>query len=149
MKPLTVQVELSIRKPVKHVFKAALTPVPFFLKRASGPMKAGQKITWEFQEFPGGFPVFVRQVVRNKRIRFEWPRDNGQNLNTVEFHFKRFGPKITTMVISESGWPDTKKWRVTSYRNVQGWMHMACSLKAYLEYGVNLRQGSFVHMTFR
>ena len=29
----------------------------------------------------------------------------------------------------------------TSYGNAGGWMHMMCSLKAYLEYGINLRAG--------
>ena len=28
-----------------------------------------------------------------------------------------------------------------SYDNCGGWMHMSCCLKAYLEYGINLRAG--------
>jgi len=27
--------------------------------------------------------------------------------------------------------------------NSQGWMNMACCLKAWLEYGINLRKGMF------
>ncbi|ALO24786.1 hypothetical protein LEP1GSC137_2235 [Leptospira borgpetersenii str. Noumea 25] len=30
-----------------------------------------------------------------------------------------------------------------SYMNCQGWMNMSCCLKAYLEYGINLRKGFF------
>ena len=28
-----------------------------------------------------------------------------------------------------------------SYGNAGGWMHMMCCLKAFLEYGINLREG--------
>ena len=30
-----------------------------------------------------------------------------------------------------------------SYGNCQGWMQMLCALKAYLEHGINLREGMF------
>ena len=31
-----------------------------------------------------------------------------------------------------------------SYDNCYGWTQMLCALKAYLEYGINLRQGMFI-----
>lgn len=147
MEKITVKVELSIGKPVKEVFEAALNPVPFFVKKTSGPMKEGATLTWEFAELPKGFPVIVRKVTPGKLIKFEWPRDEKEN-NTVEFNFKPFNENVTTVFISESGWPETDQGRESSYRNCMGWMHMACSLKAHLEYGINLRKGSFVHMKF-
>ena len=148
METITVKVELSIKKPVDRVFAAVLTPEPFFVKKASGPLKEGATVTWEFPEMSKGFEVQVQKVMPDKRIRFAWPRGEGKEMNTVEFTFKPFNESITTVFISESGWPDTEPWREASYRNCQGWMHMACSLKAYLEYGINLREGSFVHMKF-
>lgn len=147
MENITVKVELSIGKPVREVFQSVLKPVPYFLKKASGPMKEGAEVTWEFEELPKGFPVQVRRVVPDSLIRFEWPEEGGRT-TSVEFTFKPFSADITTVYISESGWPDTKEGREASYRNCQGWMHMACSLKAYLEHGINLRKGSFVHMKF-
>ena len=148
MKKITVKVNLSIGKPVKEVFEAVLTPVPYFVKKASGSMKEGAKVVWEFEELAKGFPIQVRKVVPNKLIQFEWPQGKGKEMNSVEFNFKPFSKNATTIFISESGWPDTEKWREASYRNCQGWTHMACSLKAYLEYGINLRKGSFVHVKF-
>ena len=148
MKTITVKVELSIGKPIKKVFAAVLNPVPFFLKKASGPMKTGEEIVWEFAELPKGFSIHVCKVVPNKMIQFEWPRGQGKEMNVVEFSFKSFNKNTTTVFISETGWPQTEKCRQMSYRNCQGWMHMACSLKAYLEYGINLRKGSFIHMKF-
>jgi uncharacterized protein YndB with AHSA1/START domain len=148
MKTITVKVELSISKPLGPVFEAVLKPAPFFIKKASGPMKEGAKIDWEFEEVPQGFSIQVRKIVPNELIRFEWPRGEGGEMNRVEFSFKPFSSEVTTVYISESGWPEDEKGREASYRNCMGWTHMACSLKAYLEYGVNLRKGSFVHMKF-
>ncbi len=148
MKTITVQVDLSIGKPVQEVFEAVLYPVPYFIKKASGPLKEGAEVVWEFAELAKGFSVQVRKVVPHKLIQFEWPRGEGKQMNSVEFRFKPYSDKVATVFITESGWPATEKWREMSYGNCRGWMHMACSLKAYLEYGINLRQGSFVHMKF-
>ena len=142
------KVELSVGKPVKKVFESVLNPVPYFVKKASGPMKEGAEIVWEFEEIPKGFPIRVRKVVADKLIRFEWPRGEGGEMNTVEFNFEPLGGDAATVFISESGWPRDEKGREDSYRNCQGWMHMACSLKAHLEHGINLRKGSFAHMKF-
>lgn len=147
-KAITVKVELSIGKPVRKVFKAVLEPVPYFVKKTSGPMKEGADISWEFPEFPQGFFIRVRKIVPDKLIRFDWPRGEGDEMNRVEFIFKPFGKNAATVFVSETGWPDRPKWREASYRNCMGWMHMICSLKAYLEYGVNLRKGAFTHMKF-
>ena len=144
---ITITAELSIGKPVAEVFEAVLNPIPYFLKKAGGPLKEGSMVIWEFAELPKGFPVTGRQIVPNQLIRFTWPRDE-RAVNTVEFTFKPFNEKTTTVFISESGWPDDAQGRAASYRNCMGWTHMLCSLKAWLEYHVNLRTGSFVHMKF-
>jgi hypothetical protein len=48
----------------------------------------------------------------------------------------------STMVqISESGWRDSPEDINSSHGNAGGWMHMMCCMKAYLEYGINLRAG--------
>lgn len=148
MKTITVKVELSIGKSVTEVFKAVLNPVPYFVRKTSGPIKTGAEVLWEFAELANPFPIYVHSVVPNKLIQFKWPRGQGTDRNWVEFNFKPFSESVTTVFISESGWPDIEKWREPSYRNCMGWTHMACSLKAYLEHGINLRTGSFVHMKF-
>ena len=63
METITVRVELSIGKPVREVFEAALNPVPFFVHKTSGPMKEGAEVMWEFQEMPKGFPIQVQNVL--------------------------------------------------------------------------------------
>ncbi len=102
MEPITIKVELSIGKPANDVFEAVLNPVPYFVKKASGRMQEGTEIVWEFEELPKGFPIHVRTVMPNTLIRFDWPRDDGQEMNSVEFTFKPFSETVTTVFVSES-----------------------------------------------
>jgi hypothetical protein len=45
------------------------------------------------------------------------------------------------VLIRETGWrPDYASVEI-SYGNAGGWMHMMSCLKAFLEYGINLRAG--------
>jgi hypothetical protein len=47
--------------------------------------------------------------------------------------------------IAEEGWRNTEAGSRHPMATVQGWMQDAglCALKAYLEYGINLREGMF------
>ena len=148
------EVQLKIRKPVEEVFEAVVDPKKlsgYFTKTASGRLAEGQTVMWSFAEVPGEeTPVKVRQVVKNERIVFEWPAAEGSydtkveksGYDTkVEMVFKPLEGGATMVQIRESGWRDTPKGIESSYGNCSGWMHMACCLKGYLEYGVNLRAG--------
>ena len=143
MKP-TFEVQLKIRKPVAEVFEAVVDPKKlssYFTKTASGRLAAGQTVMWSFPEFEGEFPVKVREVVANDRIVLEWEAEEGGYDTRIEMAFKPLDDGATMVQIRESGWRETPKGVESSYRNCGGWMHMACCLKAYLEYGVNLRAG--------
>jgi len=48
------------------------------------------------------------------------------------------------VTITEEGWHETEGGLRASYGNCQGWMQMLCAMKAYLEYGINLREGMFI-----
>ncbi len=141
------QVQLKIQKPVAEVFEGVVNPQKlsgYFTKTASGRMVEGSTVMWSFPEFEGEFPVKVRQVVQNERIVFEWEASERGYDTRVEMVFKPLEGQATMVQISESGWRDTPKGIESSYGNASGWMHMACSLKAYLEYGINLRAGGVV-----
>ena len=141
---LKFQVQLKIRKPVAEVFDAVVNPKKlsgYFVETASGPLAAGKTVKWKFPEFPDEFDVVVREVVKDDRIVFEWPAGEGDANTRVEMVFKPLDAENTMVQISESGWQDTAKGRERAYGNAGGWMHMAACLKAYLEYGINLREG--------
>jgi uncharacterized protein YndB with AHSA1/START domain len=138
------EVQLKIQKPVADVFDAVVDPKKlsgYFTRTASGPLAEGMTVMWTFPEFPDETPVKVRQVVKDQRIVLEWPAAEGGYDTKVEMVFKPLEGGATMVQISESGWRDSAKGIESSYGNCGGWMHMACCLKAYLEYDINLRAG--------
>jgi uncharacterized protein YndB with AHSA1/START domain len=137
------QVQLKIRKPVAEVFDGVVNPeklTVYFIQTASGPLTEGPTVKWKFAEVAEPLDVVVRQVVKNERIVFEWPAAGGYNTR-VEMVFKALDEHDTMVQISEAGWRTDAEGVKSSHGNAGGWMHMMCCLKAYLEYGINLRAG--------
>ena len=137
------QVQLKMRKPAAQVFEAVVNPEKlssYFVQAASAPLRAGTTVKWKFAEFPGEHDVIVREVVADQRVVLEWDRPDGGKIQ-VEMAFQALDAGATMVQISESGWRDTPEDIRASHGNAGGWMHMMCCLKAYLEYGINLRAG--------
>ena len=142
MKP-KFQVQLKIQKPLAEVFDAVVRPehlTRYFVQEASGPLVEGATVKWKFAEVPEPFDVIVRQVVPSQRIVFEWPIDD-KSRSRVEMEFTALDAGSTMVQISESGWDESEKGFESAFGNAGGWMHMMCCMKAYLEYGINLRAG--------
>ena len=158
---LRFTVQTKIQKPVAEVFDAVYNPAKlsryFTTGGASGPLDEGTTVIWQFADFPGEAPVRVKQVVPNQLIAFEWDAGEGveepdgtkravayqQIVCRVEMKFEALDDASTMVSISESGWPESQKGLDLSYGNCQGWTQMACCLKAFVEYGINLRQGAY------
>lgn len=144
---LRFRVHARIRKPVAEVFDAVRAPEKlsgyFTTGGASAPLDEGTTVTWDFADFPGAFPVHVRTVVPNERIVLEWAAADGGYDTRVEMEFEALDEQSTLVRITESGWQETPQGLESSYGNCMGWSQMLCCLKAYLEYGINLRQGMY------
>ena len=143
MTTLKFQVQLKIRKPVAEVFEAVVDPKKlssYFLERSSGRLEPGAKLKWKFAEMDRELDVVVDAVEKNRRITFAWPASGGFDTR-VEMTFRELDGGDTMVQISESGWPDDEEGREGSHGNAGGWMHMLACLKAWLEYGINLREG--------
>lgn len=155
---LKFQVQTRINKPRSEVFDAVYDPKKlsgyFTTGGASGPLAEGTTVYWSFAEVPGQYPVIVKKVVPGERIIFEWeaseydefdhsnpPPSAGYN-TTVEMVFESVTQESTLVKISEWGWRETPQGLTSSYGNCHGWTHMGMCLKAWLEYGINLRAGS-------
>ena len=137
------QVQLKIRKPVAEVFDAVINPAKltgYFLQTSSGPLAEGATVKWKFAEANAALDVVVGQVIKDQKIVFDWPH-NGGGTTQVVMVFKPMDADTTMVQISEGGWPETAEGSKASYGNAGGWMHMLACLKAYLEYGINLRAG--------
>ena len=144
---LKFQVKGIINKPISDVFAGIYDPEKisqyFTTGGASAPLDEGTTVSWDFADFPGAFPVEVKKMVKDSLITIAWDSNEPGRKNLVEFKFAKLKDGRTEVSISESGWQVNQKSLVASYMNCQGWMHMLCSLKVYLEYGIQLRKGFF------
>jgi uncharacterized protein YndB with AHSA1/START domain len=157
---LTFKVSARIAKPVAEVFEAIVNPAElsryFTTGGAEGRLETGVTVTWDFHDFPGAFPVWVVEVVPDNRIVLQWEASedapsegdeavaaSGGYRTTVTMTFEPLDDGRTLVSISEEGWRETEAGLKASYGNCQGWMQMLCALKAYKEYGINLREGMF------
>ena len=144
---LRFQVYGKIQKPVGDVFDAVVNPKKlsryFTTGGASGPLVAGSTVTWDFADFPGAFPVHVREVVPHRLIVLQWKAADGDYDTTVRMEFEPLDDDSTLVRISESGWQQTQKGLDSSYGNCMGWTQMLCCLKVWAEQGTNLREFFF------
>jgi uncharacterized protein YndB with AHSA1/START domain len=147
---LKFQVQTKIQKPVAEVFDAVQNPEKlngyFTNGGASAPLVEGATVEWAFEDTPGEkmgpFPVKVKKVVPNESITFEWEGAPGRD-TLVEISFEATSPSETLVKISESGWNENQDELNRSYSNCMGWSQMLSALKAYVEYGINLRKGAY------
>ena len=147
---LKFQVQTKIQKPVAEVFDAVRNPEKlsgyFTNGGASAPLVEGTTVEWAFEDTPGEkmgpFPVKVKKVVPNKSIVFEWEGAPGRD-TLVEMSFEETASDETLVKISESGWQENQDELNRSYSNCMGWSQMVSALKAFVEYGINLRKGAY------
>jgi uncharacterized protein YndB with AHSA1/START domain len=147
---LKFQVQTKIQKPVEEVFDAVQNPDKlsgyFTNGGASAPLNEGTIVEWAFADNPDeeklAFPVEVKQVVKNELIVLEWEGAPGRQTR-VEMKFEKDGPNETIVRISESGWNENQDDLNRSYGNCMGWSQMLSALKAYTEYGIDLRKGAY------
>lgn len=138
---LTAKASLQIQKPVSEVFEAIVNPdymTKYFISESSGRMETGKELTWEFGDFPGKFPVKVIEVHPNSFISFVWDEETIVKI-TLESQ-----PDNSTVVKITEGEKELNeenlKWLIG---NSFGWGNFLDCMKAYLEYGINLRKGAF------
>ena len=147
---LKFQVQTKIQKPLADVYDAVYNPDKlsgYFTNGGAGaPLDDSTTVEWSFADTPGQeikFPVTVVKTIPNELIVLEWQsRTDGGNTR-VEMKFEQDGPDATIVRISESGWDETPDDLNRSYGNCMGWSQMLSALKAFTEYGINLRKGAY------
>jgi uncharacterized protein YndB with AHSA1/START domain len=145
---LEIETAIQILKTPHEVFEAIVDPVKmsnYFISRGSGRLEEGKVIIWRFPEFDLEFPVKVDRVEKDRYVSFRWESDGIDLL--VEMTLTPRDPGSTVVRITEGKrQPDEAglKWL---QGNTQGWANFLACLKAYLEYGINLRKGAFDFMT--
>ena len=162
---LKFRVAARIARPVHEVFEAVADPQKlsryFTTGGAKGRLETGATVTWDFHDFPGAFPVEVVEVVPDEKIVLRWDASEGEPPNlpdnpprsematakyktTVTMTFSPLDNDTRTLVeIREEGWRENQGALEASYGNCQGWSQMLAALKAWVEYGINLREGMY------
>jgi len=148
---LKFEVAGRIARPVEEVFEAIVDPGTlsryFTTGGAEGRIEPGATVSWSFHDFPGAFPVEVVEVEKNKRIVLRWEvdeQDPSAKYDTiVTMRFEALEDGRTLVSIGEEGWRETPAGLKASYGNCMGWSQMLCAMKAWVEHGINLREGMY------
>jgi uncharacterized protein YndB with AHSA1/START domain len=144
---LEIKVALQISKSPAEVFEAIVDPEKmknYFISNSTGKMEEGKTLYWEFPEFDMKFPVRIGKIENNKYISYHWDMDEHEHL--VEMTLSAVENKSTVVTITEKARKNDEtgiKWLMG---NTEGWANFLACLKAYLEYGINLRKGGFDYM---
>ena len=142
---LEIKAGLKILKPREEVFEAIVDPKKmsgYFISSSSGRMESGKTLIWQFPEFDMQFPVGVETVEPPGFIAYYWSDPDGSETK-VEFTLRAVDDNSTFVSIIEKSRENDEKGIAWLRRNTEGWANFLACLKAYLEYGINLRKGAF------
>lgn len=130
--------QMIIRQPVEKVFEAFIDPAitqNFWFTKGTGKLEVGKKVTWEWEMYDVTTPVIAKEIVKNKKIVFDWDEDP----KTVEFNFKTLQDGSTYVTVTECGYKETgDELLAVIKRSTGGFTVVLDGLKAYLEHDIKL-----------
>ena len=141
-------VRTKINKPVAEVFQAVVDAeimTRYFTDSVSSDLIPGQEVQWTWDHY-GTNPVFVKTVTPHSLIEItldsrNWEKTTDEAYEVlVSMEFEELDERTTMVSISESGWRNDAAGYKGSHDNCGGWQDMLCCLKAFLEYGIDLRK---------
>jgi len=147
MEKLTAKASIQIQKPIHEVFEAIVDPNKmshYFINGSTGRLETGKTIDWTFPEFAESFPVTGKTIEADSYISFDWSGGTAGQL--VEIHLSTYGDSATVVKITEHEMNNDKDGILIMMRQTEGWANFLACLKAYLEYGINLRTAAFDFM---
>jgi uncharacterized protein YndB with AHSA1/START domain len=149
MTPSTLEIKtcIQIQKPSHDVFEAIVDPSimsNYFISKGSGRMEEGKQIMWRFPEFDMEFPVRIGKTETNKYISYYWEVDQLELL--VEITLASAAENDTLVTVAEKSRDNDEAGIRWLKGNTEGWANFLACLKAWLEYGINLRKGAFDYL---
>ncbi len=135
---------IQIQKPVEEVFEGIVNPekmTKYFISESNGKLETGKDLIWKFPEFDDKFPIKEIKLETNRSISFVWDPET-----VVKITLEKLPDNSTIVRVNENGKElneDNLKWAL---ENSGGWANFLACLKAYLEYGIQLRKGAFDFM---
>ena len=141
---LICQAAIQIQKPVNEVFENIVNPdkmTNYFIGTSSGRMENGVTLIWTFPEFDEKCPVSDIRLISEQLIEFKW--DVG---TVVRIELKEQPDKSTLVRVTEDGRDNDEAGLKWFSGNTEGWANFLACLKAFSEYGINLRKGAFDYL---
>jgi uncharacterized protein YndB with AHSA1/START domain len=141
---IKAKVQMGILKPVSEVFEAIVDPEKmskYFISSSTGMMESGKNLTWTWPDFDGEIQIKVGKIEKDKIVSFEWGGSGNNCVVVISLEAK--SENKTLVIVTESDWPADYKGAKQCMGQVEGWTNFLCCLKAYLEYGINLRVGAY------
>ena len=141
---LIAKATIQIQKPIEEVFEGIVKPekmTNYFISESSGRMETGKELIWKFPEFPVEVPIKNIQIEINHSISYVWDPKT-----VVKIILEEQPDKSTVIKVTEDGKTYNEanlKWAIG---NTEGWANFLACMKAYLEYGIQLRKGAFDFM---
>jgi uncharacterized protein YndB with AHSA1/START domain len=120
----------------------------YFIAESTGRMEEGNELVWKFPEFEDKVPVKVLKAEPGKLIAYEWDGPEDRKLK-VEMTLTEQPGGATLVHITEGKMENDAAGIKWLSGNTEGWANFLACLKAYLEYGINLRKGAFDFMKAR
>jgi uncharacterized protein YndB with AHSA1/START domain len=142
--PLVIETKIQISAPPGVVFEAIVDPSKmsnYFISQGNGRMEEGKTLYWRFPEFEMEFPIHVGKILKDSYISYLWTIDNEELL--VEMTLIQSGDNSTIISITEKSRSNDEAGLKWLKQNTEGWANFLACLKAWLEYGINLRKGAF------
>jgi uncharacterized protein YndB with AHSA1/START domain len=144
---LEIKTAIQVGAPAGKVFEAIVNPAHmshYFISESTGRMEEGKTLQWKFPEFDELSPVRIGQLEQDKYISFYWQM--GEKELMVEITLTSAGDNVTVVRITEKAMENNEAGIKWLKGNTEGWANFLACLKAYLEYGINLRKGAFEFM---
>ena len=144
---LEIEVAMQIQKPIHEVFEAIVNPekmANYFISESTGKMEEGKELIWKFPEFDFDCPVRIGKIENDKYISYFWMMEEKELF--VEMTLTEKENNSTLVSITEKSMENNEKGLKWLSGNSFGWSNFLSCLKAYLEYGINLRKGAFDFM---
>ena len=142
---LKVNLQMGILKPVHDIFEAIVDPEKmkkYFISKSTGRIEDGKTLKWTWEDFDAEHEIKVKQAEKDKLVSFMW---DGSGVEcTVNISFESKSANKTLVKITEEEWTPDFEGAKRCMGQVEGWTHFLCCLKAYLEYGINLRVGGVI-----
>ncbi|MEV4126777.1 SRPBCC domain-containing protein [Nocardia sp. NPDC049707] len=148
---LSFTVSGRIARPCAQVYEAVADPAQlsryFATGGARGRLAPGVEVTWAFSDFPGTTAVTVLEADPPTRLIIEWEGEAATDragTTRVVFEFESIDADARTLVtITETSWQATPAGARAAFGNCEGWTGMLTALKAWVEHGINLREGFY------